>query len=451
MSKRSNAAHKYHIPMSPDDIISLFRECKIDKSWSFSEYKPSDTSKWTHDYHRYPAKFIPQLVERLLDEYISAQNAHINDPFMGCGTSIVSAISRGFRASGTDINRIAYLITKVKSQPIEPSYLETKLNKFASEVKNISSPQLNIFNKQPLPLIPETHLERINYWFSEQVRDELGKILRLISQEEDYLIKDFLTIAFSNILKTCSIWLQGSTKPTRDFNKKPVGPSDAFRRQLNKMKRGNSAFYSIVPDKVRNHITHFLNLNIGDARNQPLSKSSVDLVITSSPYVTSYEYADLHQLSTIWLDLAKNLKDYKKDFIGTCSKEESSSNLKSEIGENIVNKVMNQNKKMAKEIQIFFSDMQAVLDESYRILKHGGRCCYVIGNTKLKGIDILNAEVFAESMLCSNFLLDRIIKREIPLKILPQKRDEKTGRFASNNNADSEAYPVEYIVVGLKN
>ena len=68
----------------------------------------------------------------------------------------------------------------------------------------------------------------------------------------------------------------------------------------------------------------------------------------------------------------------------------------------------------------------------------------------LKGVDVLNAEVFAESLQYSGFKLDKIIKREIPSKILPQKRDEKTGRFASNDNANSEAYPVEYIVIGLK-
>ena len=42
------------------------------------------------------------------------------------------------------------------------------------------------------------------------------------------------------------------------------------------------------------------------------------------------------------------------------------------------------------------------------------------------------------------------IKRKIPSKILPQKRDIKTGRFASNHLANSEAYPIEYIVIGLK-
>ena len=107
-------------------------------------------------------------------------------------------------------------------------------------------------------------------------------------------------------------------------------------------------------------------------------------------------------------------------------------------------------RKLSQEIEAFFIDIEEVFDESFRILKHGGRCCYVIGDTKIKGIDILNAEVFAENLQYSGFKIDRIIKREIPLKILPQKRDERTGRFANNKNANSEAYPIEYIVIGLK-
>ena len=41
---------------SPSEIIALFKSKKIDKEWSFIEYKPSDTSKLTHCCHRYPAK-----------------------------------------------------------------------------------------------------------------------------------------------------------------------------------------------------------------------------------------------------------------------------------------------------------------------------------------------------------------------------------------------------------
>lgn len=433
--------------MKPDEILDYFRTKSIDKEWAFAEAKPSDTAKWTHGYHRYPAKFIPQLVERLADEYISAKDAHINDPFMGCGTTIVTGISRGFRASGTDINKIAHLITRVKATPIAPDVLEEKVSQFMDRIKAIvDSPS----QKPVEPFIPEKHIERIDYWFPEKHRDELGRILRVITEEPNPVFRDFFLIAFSNILKNCSIWLQGSTKPTRDFKKNPSRPLDVLRRQINKMKRGNLAFHSLVPAHVATDIPNFLDIRIGDARHQPAGDESVDLIVSSSPYVTSYEYADLHQLSTIWLDFADDLTEYRKRFIGTAYKKYEGEALPSRIALDIVEQMNSRSKKMAKEVEAFFLDMEGVFRESFRILKKQGRCCFVIGDTKLKGVDILNAEVFAELLQHVGFKLDRVIKREIPSKILPQKRDEKTGRFASNANADTQAYPIEYIVIGLK-
>lgn len=435
--------------ISQEKIIELLNTKKVDRDWSFVGYKPSDTGKWTHNYHRYPAKFIPQLVERLIDEYIHKEEAHINDPFYGCGTTVVTAISKGFKACGTDINKISHLITKVKSTPIEPDYLDKKIKQFLFRIRCVEA-QKTLFTRNVESLIPERHIDRINYWFSEENKIELGKVLKIIYEEEDDKIRDFFLVAFSHILKNCSIWLQGSTKPTRDLEKKPAKPYDALRKHLKKMQNGNNAFYKVVSPKVQENLNEYLNIKIHDAKKQPAIDNSVDLIVTSSPYVTSYEYADLHQLSTIWLDLADDLTEYKKGFIGTSYKSYENKRLRSSIAVDIVDKMAKKSKKMAKEIEAFFIDMEEVFDESFRILKHGCRCCYVIGDTRLKGVDILNAEVFAESLQYSGFKLDRIVKREIPLKILPQKRDEKTGRFANNHDANSEAYPIEYIVVGLK-
>ena len=435
---------------SSEEILHLFNGKDLDDGWSFAGFKPSDTGKWTHSYHRYPAKFIPQLVEQLINEYILIKNAHINDPFMGCGTTIVTAISRGFKGSGTDINKIAYLITKVKSTAIEPAYLDRKIKHLLVKLKFLDGSQKSLFYESIEPLIPQRHIERINYWFTEKNKNELGIILRAIYDEEDEIIRDFFLVAFSHILKNCAIWLQGSTKPTRDLKKKPAKPYNALSKNLKKMQRGNDDFYQIIPQKVKENLKEYLNIKAQDAKTQPVANNSVDLIVSSSPYVTSYEYADLHQLSTIWLDFADNLTKYKKEFIGSIYKHCNTKELKSSIGKGIVNKMQGKSKKMATEIETFFIDMQKVFAESYRILKKGGRCCYVIGDTMLKGVDILNAEVFAESLQYSGFAIDRIIKREIPLKILPQKRDLKTGRFADNNDANSEAYPVEYIVIGLK-
>ena len=435
---------------SYQQILQLFKNKNIDYGWSFAEYKPSKTGKWTHGYHRYPAKFIPQLVEKLIDEYIYEIDAHINDPFYGCGTTIVTALSKGFKASGTDINKIGYLITKVKSTPIEPNYLEKKIKNFIGIIKYFGKNQLTFFNKNIVPLISEIHLDRINYWFTERNKTDLGKILSVINEEEDKKIRDFYLVAFSHILKNSSIWLNGSTKPTRDFNKNPTKPFIALSRHLKKMQKGNNIFYDIVPTEVKENLDQYLKINVADARCQAIPNNNVDLIISSSPYVTSYEYADLHQLSTIWFDLVEDLFEYRNGFIGTTYKKYENKEIKSNLALNIVNKMDEKSNKKAKEIEAFFIDMEEVFDECYRILKHESRCCFVIGDTRLKGVEILNAEVFSESLQYSGFKLDRIIKREIPLKILPQKRDEITGRFASNENANSEAYPIEYIVIGLK-
>lgn len=437
--------------LSPDEIFGSFNSLKIEPEWSFSQYKPSDTSKLTHCYHRYPAKFIPQLVEKLMDTYLKGiKDPHVNDLFMGSGTAIACAIRKGYRASGTDINYISELITRVKSTPIDPEFLRKKIEKFLSDLAFLESQSFPLVSSIK-PYIPKTNIERIDYWFvDKEVKNELGVILARIRKERNNTIKDFLEVCFSHILKTVSIWLMGSTKPTRDLNKKIQKPLAIFKRHLKKMERRNKEFWQIVPSKVKSDLSAYLNIKRGDARQQPVDNKSVDIQITSSPYVTSYEYADLHQLSTLWLEYTPNLTEYRKEFIGTAYKQYKNRQLKSMIARSIVNQMVAKDQNMAKEIEAFFIDMQECFDETYRILKIGGRCCYVIGNTALKGVKILNAEVFVESMQYSGLTINRVIKREIPSKILPQKRDAKTGRFAKNGEEDVHAYPTEYIVIGRK-
>jgi hypothetical protein len=445
--KFKNKKDKFY---TPAEIIELFQSAGIEKDWSFIEYKPSDTSKLTHCYHRYPAKFIPQLVEKLMDEYlIGIKEPHINDLFMGSGTTIACAITRGYSASGTDINYISELITRVKSTPINPAFLNRKIEKLLLDLSYLESDSL-FSNSRITPYIPNTNIERIDYWFKPEVKVELGIILARIKEESNIGIRNFLMVCFSHILKTVSIWLMGSTKPTRDFNKKTQKPFICFKRHLRKMEKRNKEFWNIVPEHIRDNLGAYLNIKRGDARKQPVDDETVDIQITSSPYVTSYEYADLHQLSTLWLEYSSDLSEYRKEFIGTAYKQYEDRRLKSKIAQSIVNQMALKDKNMAKEIEAFFIDMQECFDETYRILKQGGRCCYVIGNTALRKVEILNAEVFAESMQYSGLIVDKIIKREIPSKILPQKRDAETGKFAKNGEEDFHAYPTEYIVIGRK-
>ncbi len=107
--------------MSPTK--TLFANTKVDQTWSFSEKTRKDTAYVTHGYHRYPAKFIPQIVSRLAEKY-TREGDFIVDPFGGCGTTIVESKLMGRPSIAVDINPVAVLITKAKITPIDPVKIE---------------------------------------------------------------------------------------------------------------------------------------------------------------------------------------------------------------------------------------------------------------------------------------------------------------------------------------
>ena len=69
-----------------------------------------------------------------------------------------------------------------------------------------------------------------------------------------------------------------------------------------------------------------------DARKMKISNNSATLIVTSPPYVTSYEYADLHQLTAIWLGYADSLSEFRSKFIGSIQKDNRLVKLYSKTG-----------------------------------------------------------------------------------------------------------------------
>ncbi len=100
------------------EATTLFSKIKIDYSWAFADKTRKDTAYITHGYHRYPAKFIPQIVSRLAEKYTS-EGDFIVDPFGGCGTTSVESKVMGRPSIAVDINPVAVLITKAKITPID--------------------------------------------------------------------------------------------------------------------------------------------------------------------------------------------------------------------------------------------------------------------------------------------------------------------------------------------
>lgn len=405
---------------------------KEDKSWSFEESSRKETSYASHGYHRYPAKFIPQLARRCILEN-SNEGDLVIDPFCGCGTTMAEALIHGRKSIGTDINPVAILISKAKITPIEPERLNEAKDRLFNLIDNSKKQIGKKFN------------ERIIYWFpKEDIRLKLLSILRNIKSLKDEDLINFFLCGFSQILKNCSIWLAKSNKPTRDLNKKQQDPIKAFKRHINSMIKGNLEMYNLTLNKLINDNKAVLS----DARKIPTPENSAKIIVTSPPYVTSYEYADLHQLTALWLKYTNSLTKFRKGFIGSIHKEDIDHNgIKSELAKKTIDDLSKKSKKESLGTKNYFLEMQQCFQEMYRVLEPKGRACIVIGNTKLKGVDILNAEIFVEIMSNSGFKTYKIVKRAVPSKILPQTRDSKTGRFAKTKDADRLAYNHEFILI----
>jgi DNA modification methylase len=415
---------------------------EVDESWSFKDTTRTETSYLTHGYHRYPAKYIPQLAARIIKENSHAGDL-ICDPFMGSGTTLVEAAVNGRRAYGTDINPVAVMIAKAKTTPIEPTKLQHEVNAMFSYLQSAiqrDNGQSLLVDKKFDCALPKH--DRIDYWFPQKQKQDLALILSRIKAINDVHIRTFLLCSFSNILKGCSIWMMKSVKPTRDWNKKPSSAFQSFTLQTKRMIKKNSELWDILGGRkvdciVDNH----------DARKLSLKRNSVTLIVTSPPYVTSYEYADLHQLTALWLEYTADLKQFRSKFIGSIQKEEAEMELYSSLACEIVGKLKEKDRKEGIGAERYFYEMQECFEEMHRVLKPKGKAAIVIGDTDLKKVEIKNAEIFIQTMEKIGFKTYNVIKRPIPSKILPLTRDEKTGKFAKTADSDRLAYPTEYIVI----
>lgn len=458
LKKRNNSrlfhvAEKNFVEQATDmqpEIIELFEQLAEDASWTFEDLTRKDTSYATHGFHKYPAKFIPQLARRCIENYTNKKDI-VCDPFMGCGTTLVESLISGRKVIGVDINPIAWLITKAKTTPINPEKLKTESEKILNYLEMMSNlnnkSQKNLLNTELKPIIPEN--ERINYWFpNKKIRAELGTILARINEIKKEEMRTFFLCAFSNILKSSSIWLMKSIKPTRDLEKKITSPHKLFSRQIKMMLRGNETLWQTMPENIRDYKNESSNIKKQDARNLPCEDETVNLIVTSPPYVTSYEYADLHQLSALWLGHITNVAEFREGFIGSVHKRDFDHNgIKSEIAKKEIQELNKVSRREAEAVRNYFFEMQQCFEEMYRVLKTNGKSCIVIGNTELKKVPILNAEVFTEMMMNIGFEINKVIKRKIPSKVLPQTRDSTTGRFSATQKADRLAYAYEYILV----
>jgi len=119
---------------------ALYRELDLDLSWSERDLPERERTKHVHRLHPYLGKFIPQLVEVLLDRYFSA-GEHVLDPFAGSGTTLVQALASGLDATGVDIAAFNCLLMQVKTSRYDLFSLEHEIRSVVAGLDSQGAPK----------------------------------------------------------------------------------------------------------------------------------------------------------------------------------------------------------------------------------------------------------------------------------------------------------------------
>jgi hypothetical protein len=416
----------------------------LTEDWTFAHLKRVETLWGPHGYHRYPAKFIPQLVQRIIEAY-SAPEDLVGDPFLGSATTGIEALRMGRRFWGSDISQVALLISHAKCIPHCPQDLAEawrQLDRQLNEVPRVGRRHLTSREIEAIAavdIISTTSIEeRLSYWFPAQYRESLAGIFQRILVHTEGDLRTFFLCGFSNILKRCSTWLSGSTKSQKDVDKVPGDPVEEFRRQISDMVKRNHCYWD---DLVKHglqppELIDRCCIRWEDARQLTLPDVTLDLIVTSPPYAICYEYKEIHQLTQLWFEHYGILSPANSGgiWIGskgvshrTVSEAASSCSTGSMIADVALaelsllatGKIARDVKREVRALRYYFQDMHAALQESARVIIPGKRLVLIIGDSYRRDITIPTSEALCEMALGSGFELER---RTVPSCLQASRR-----------------------------
>lgn len=358
------------------------------------------------------------------------------DVFCGCGTTAFEARRNSIDFWGCDINPVATLIARTKSH----SYDSAKLREYFAAITSTYAPESVSDDEM------RTVNARLRYWHPDNEIKNLLALKKAIQSSvpsQSHAYRDFFYCAFSNILKPTSKWLTKSIKPQLDPDKQPADAIACFQRQFDFMARANEDARPATSTS-RIHTLNFLQFKA--------PRPFADLIVTSPPYVTSYEYADIHQLSLLWLEYTDDYRMLREGTIGSkYHKQISVENCKRNIGKKAsaaVGALQAAEKDKAASVAKYFADMREAVFNCCRIIRPNGMAVFVIGNTEYKGVLIDNMQNLTESMKDAGFADVRVMRRTISRKTLTPFRD-KRGRFSADSRS-RHVYAEEFIVTGRK-
>lgn len=340
--------------------------------------------------HPFPARMAPEIAINVLRSNADDRVLVVLDPMCGSGTSLSVAARHGHRALGFDLDPLAVLMTQVAVTPIRDP------DRVSTTAAQVVAAALRSRSTAPLWDDCET-VDFAEYWFGSRQRQALTRLARALRRVEPTPVRRALQIALSRIIVTKSpaASLAADTSHSRPHRVRTESDYDVYDGFLRSAER----LTALLPTKP---FAGSGGARLGDSRDLGpyVLDDSVDLVVTSPPYLNAIDYMRGHRLSLIWLGFTlPELRVIRRNSVGA---ERAPDSAVSDRARGMVERVraVARNPTVLPETQIarYAADLCAFASEIHRVLRPGGMATVVVGNSTIRGNFIAN-DAIAQSAL----------------------------------------------------
>ncbi len=339
-----------------------------------------------HRWWPYVQGYSAEFVRGVLDAHPMPDGGTVLDPFAGSGTTLVEGRRAGWRARGTELLAPAVLAARVKTTfELSPRLLERAAARVVARARRA--------RPGPLPFLRETRRQ-----FSRRALTDLLR-LRAALPAEGGPVDNALRLAFGRILIPSS---RLHRSPCLGYDRRPrsdgAPATDRFAEAVREMAadlRGLSG--------ERAHWGPPAVVERRDARDGRWAPGSVDLAITSPPYVNGMDYVMNYKVDLAWLGYARSYSELAalRSAEVACDnlpRRETSAYLDTaatpdpwlgeileRIRENLRRKGTYRRDDMHGIVHRYFADLVPVLRSVRESLTSGGRFVLVVGDSLLAG------------------------------------------------------------------
>lgn len=337
-----------------------------------------------HNWFVFPHSYSSILVDKLIEHWNLTANSRIYDPFVGAGTTLLSAKSRGVSAIGSDLSPLAVFVANAKVAPYQPEKLAVTWSLIQRAIDRLDLPS----RMECCPFLEKT--------FEHRTRQHLERVRRAIDQEADQISKQFFLLALLRVLPHYSrAFPDGGWFRWRRVQATAEGVSARFAQTVGRM------LADLQPTNG-NRTPGRWHAYKHDARSVLKGQGQFDAVITSPPYPNRHDYTRIFTAELLFLfvgeDQLKTLRHRNlRSHVEARAWKESRGEWEPPRQLRLILDDLSdvRDKRVPRMIRGYFEDLHLTLRASKRLVKSGGHMAFVVGNVQHAGVHVPVDQILA--------------------------------------------------------